>query len=168
MSSVKMIKLEDGDYVPEECCTFGRNFETGEMEVDDVSLPCGCDCSRGGNLEISCESCVIQKIMNEYGEQEENGWIPVSERLPEERNSIFVKFKGTDNWKNGMFEKASRYVIVTVAYDDGTLLVERAHTTDGKWKTEKPILGGKVIAWKEFPEPYKGSKKGERDEQRNS
>ena len=28
MSSVKMIKLEDGDYVPEECCTFGRNFET--------------------------------------------------------------------------------------------------------------------------------------------
>ena len=39
MSSVKMIKLEDGDYVPEECCTFGRNFETGEMEVDDVSLP---------------------------------------------------------------------------------------------------------------------------------
>jgi hypothetical protein len=46
MSSVKMIKLEDGDYVPEECCTFGRNFETGEMEVDDVSLPqgaCGAD-----------------------------------------------------------------------------------------------------------------------------
>lgn len=90
MSSVKMIKLEDGDYVPEECCTFGRNFETGEMEVDDVSLPCGCDCSRGGNLEISCESCVIQKIMNEYGEQEENGWIPVSERLPEERDSMIL------------------------------------------------------------------------------
>lgn len=86
-----MIKLEDGDYAPEECCTFGRNFETGEMEVDDVSLPCGCDCSRGGTLEISCESCVIQKIMNEYGEQEENRWIPVSERLPEnEREKVMV------------------------------------------------------------------------------
>ena len=50
MSSVKMIKLEDGDYVPEECCTFCRNFETGEMEIDDVILPCGCDCSCGGTI----------------------------------------------------------------------------------------------------------------------
>lgn len=75
---MKMIKLEDGNFVPEECCSFSRNFETGEMEIDDVSLPCGCDCGH------SCENCVIQKIMNEQGEQKENGWILCSERLPEE------------------------------------------------------------------------------------
>lgn len=82
-------------------------------------------------------------------------WIPVTERLPEERDSIFAKFKGTDNWKRGMFEKTSKYVIATVVYDDGTILTERAHTTDGIWKTESPVLGGKVIAWMPFPEPYK-------------
>ena len=38
-------------------------------------------------------------------DEKENGWIPVSERLPEEHDSIFAKFKGTDNWKRGMFEK---------------------------------------------------------------
>lgn len=53
-----------------------------------------------------------------------------------------------------MFEKTSKYVIATVVYDDGTILTERAHTTDGTWKTEKPVLGGKVIAWMPFPEPY--------------
>lgn len=82
-------------------------------------------------------------------------WIPVTERLPEEHDSIFAKFKGTDNWKRGMFEKTSKYVIATVVYDDGTILTERAHTTDGIWKTESPVLGGKVIAWMPFPEPYK-------------
>lgn len=68
MKTVKMIKLEDGNWVPEECCTFGRNFETNEMEIDDVSLPCGCDCSAGGTFEDPCKSCVIQQIMNEYAE----------------------------------------------------------------------------------------------------
>lgn len=38
-------------------------------------------------------------------EKMENGWIPVNERMPEEHNSIFAKFKGTDNWKKGMFKK---------------------------------------------------------------
>ncbi|MBU5480911.1 DUF551 domain-containing protein [Blautia sp. MSJ-19] len=93
MNSVKMIKLEDGDYAPEECCTFGRNFETGEMEVDDVSLPCGGDCSCGGTFEDPCKNCVIQKIMNEYGEQEENRWIPVDEKLPDPDEYILVSFE---------------------------------------------------------------------------
>lgn len=85
----------------------------------------------------------------------ENGWIPVSERLPEERDSIFAKFKGTNNWKNGMFEKTSKYVIATVVFDDGTVLVEQAHTTDGIWRTDKKVLGGTVVAWMDYPEPYK-------------
>lgn len=28
-----------------------------------------------------------------------NDWIPVRERLPEERDSMFAKFKGTSKWK---------------------------------------------------------------------
>lgn len=88
-------------------------------------------------------------------DENENGWIPVSERLPEEHDSIFAKFKGTDNWKRGMFEKTSKYVIATVVFDDGTVLVEQAYTTDGIWKTDKKVLGGTVVAWMDYPEPYK-------------
>lgn len=99
---------------------------------------------------------MIEQLQDDLEQDEkENGWIPVSERLPEEHDSIFVKFKGTDNWKRGMFEKTSKYVIATVAFDDGTVLVEQAYTTDGIWKTDKKVLGGTVVAWMDYPEPYK-------------
>lgn len=88
-------------------------------------------------------------------DEKENGWIPVSERLPEEHDSIFAKFKGTDNWKRGMFEKTSKYLIATVVFDDGTVLVEQAHTTDGIWRTDKKVLGGTVVAWMDYPKPYR-------------
>lgn len=99
---------------------------------------------------------IVNTLLNDLEQDEkENGWIPVSERLPEEHDSIFAKFKGTDNWKRGMFEKISKYVIATVVFDDGTVLVEQAHTIDGIWRTDKKILGGTVVAWMDFPEPYK-------------
>lgn len=126
MSSVKMIKLEDGDYVPEECCTINRY-----LEVDDVYLPCGADCRE------QCSSCVIQKIMNAYGEAREKTWIPVEERMPEECD----------------------YVFVTVKYPSGVRLTEVAHIINGKWEITLPSCNGKVIAWMPLPEPYK--KEGE-------
>jgi hypothetical protein len=99
---------------------------------------------------------MIEQLQDDLEQDEkENGWISVSERMPEEHNSIFAKFKGTDNWKRGMFEKTSKYVIATVAFDDGTVLVEQAHTTDGIWKTDKKVLGGTVVAWMDYPEPYR-------------
>lgn len=99
---------------------------------------------------------MIEQIKDDLEQDEkENGWIPVSERLPEEHDSIFAKFKGTDNWKRGMFEKTSKYVIATVVFDDGTVLVEQAYTTDGIWKMDKKVLGGTVVAWMDYPEPYK-------------
>lgn len=99
---------------------------------------------------------MIEQLQEDLKQDEkENGWIPVSEKLPEEHDSIFAKFKGTDNWKRGMFEKTSKYVIATVVFDDGTVLVEQAHTTDGIWRTDNEVLGGTVVAWMEYPEPYK-------------
>lgn len=101
-------------------------------------------------------SKIVELLLADLEENEkENGWISVSQRLPEEHDSIFAKFKGTDNWKRGMFEKTSKYVIATVAFDDGTVLVEQAHTTDGIWRTDKKVLGGTVVAWMDYPEPYK-------------
>lgn len=52
-------------------------------------------------------------------------------------------------------KKTSKYVITTAVFDDGTVLVERAHTTDGIWRTDKKVLGGTVVAWMSYPEPYR-------------
>lgn len=58
---IEMVKLDDGDCVPRECCTFTNPLTSGgKSVVDDVELPCGADC------ENECSNCVIQKIMNEY------------------------------------------------------------------------------------------------------
>ena len=46
----------------------------------------------------------------------ENEWIPVSKKMPGERDSMFAKFKGTDKWKKGMFEKISKDVLVTILF----------------------------------------------------
>ena len=89
--------------------------------------------------------------------QNQQVWIPVSERLPEERDSIFAKFKGTDKWKKGMFEKTSSTVIVTVCSDDGSLRSTTANTIDGRWKTDIILIGDEVIAWMPLPEPYRES-----------
>lgn len=87
---------------------------------------------------------------------EQSRWIPVSERLPEERDSIFAKLKGTDKWKKGMFEKTSRTVIVTVCSDDGSRRTTTANTIDGRWKTDIILSGDEVVAWMQMPEPWKG------------
>lgn len=114
------------------------------------------DCYKYAGVHVKVVQDMIEQLLADLEQDEkENGWIPVSERLPEEHDSIFAKFKGTDNWKKGMFEKTSKYVIATVVFDDGTVLVEQAHTTDGIWRTDKKVLGGTVVAWMDYPEPYK-------------
>lgn len=83
-------------------------------------------------------------------------WIPVSERLPEEHDSIFAKFKGTDKWSNAMFERASDDVNITYEFEDGTRKTATSYTIDGEWKLEHRITKRKVIAWQPLPAPYKG------------
>lgn len=60
-------------------------------------------------------------------------WIPVSERLPEEHDSIFAKLYGTDKWSDALWRTQSKEVLVTLEYEDGIRTVKSSHTTDGKW-----------------------------------
>lgn len=84
-------------------------------------------------------------------------WIPCSERLPEERDSIFAKLYGTEKWRDAMFRKTSKTVIITVEHLDGTGQTAPCHTIDGEWN--QSIKGmGKVVAWMPLPEPWGGDK----------
>lgn len=85
-----------------------------------------------------------------------DGWIPVSERLPEEHDSIFKKLKGTDKWHTGMFEKESDDVSATIEFEDGTRKTTLSYTFDGEWNLENCPVKKKVIAWQPLPAPYKG------------
>lgn len=84
-------------------------------------------------------------------------WITVSERMPEEHDSIFAKLYGTDKWDDAFWRTKSKEVLVTIEYEDGTRSVQSSHTTDGKWALEKiaTLSEFKIVAWMEIPEPYK-------------
>jgi|GEM_PF-4140171 len=87
----------------------------------------------------------------------EQGWILVEERLPEECNSVFAKWKGTAKWNPAMFEKISDEVLVTISDVGGKRTTRTAHTLDGKWSCDllKANASYKVIAWMPLPEPYR-------------
>lgn len=82
-------------------------------------------------------------------------WIPVSEKLPDEHDSVFAKSYGTDKWDNMFWRTTSNRVIASIKYNDGTVIVKEAFTHDGEWTVEKKNINCKVIAWMPFPEPYK-------------
>lgn len=73
-------------------------------------------------------------------------WIPCSERLPEEHESIFAKLKGTDKWSNAMFEKTSSEVNATIEFKDEKREVKTLHTIDGRWNECNRGLIFKIIA----------------------
>lgn len=118
--------------------------------MDDVPK-CG-DCSRRKWYQ---EGYKDGKDTNAPGN---DGWIPVGERLPEERDSIFAKLKNADKLSNIMFAKESDKVNITYEFEDGTRKTGTSYTVDGVWEIEQKYRAKKrkVIAWKPLPEPYKG------------
>ncbi len=101
---------------------------------------------------------IIRSHMND---EDNNGWIPVEDGLPEEHDSIFAKFKGTSKWDGAMWEKLSDEVNVTYELEDGTRKVTTSYTLDGVWKLEKEskVVKKKVVAWQQLPKRYNPNKK---------
>ena len=97
--------------------------------VDDLS-DFACGAKRGLVQAIS-----IIKHQPKVGE-----WIPVEERLPEEK-----KF-----YEENMRSPAC---LVTVLSDD-ELMVGIDHTVNGVWTLEETFDKPKIIAWLPLPEPY--------------
>lgn len=111
---------------------------------------------RGGEMAVmgafKCYNHVSDaRALLKEQEAEGNKWIKCSDEMPEERDSIFSKLKGTDKWKPAMFEKKSEDVRVVVVFEDGTRMVDHAHTIDGKWDVEKHPPKRTVTHW--MPNP---------------
>lgn len=81
-------------------------------------------------------------------------WVKCSERMPEERETMFAKFKGTDKWSPTMFERISDDVRIVEVFEDGTRRVSHSHTVDGRWEIEKKQIPYKrtVTHWMPNPE----------------
>lgn len=102
------------------------------------------------------ESCNIEEMCHDaLAMLKEQEWIKCSDRMPEERETIFAKLKGTDRWNGAMFEKASDDVRVVQVFSDGSRRVYHDNTVDGKWHCESrsPLLKNvKVTHWMPNPE----------------
>ena len=88
-------------------------------------------------------------------EQEERRWIPVTERMPEEHDSIFAKFHGTSRWEPCMFRTESDWVLANVVYQDGKSVVRELRTTDGGWALGHAYGVKAVTHWRPLPQPPK-------------
>lgn len=78
-------------------------------------------------------------------------WVSVEDSLPPEWDTMFAKWKGTDKWKDGLFEKMSDDVRIVVELKDGTRKVHHSYTVDGKWNCETTNPDRKVLYW--MPNP---------------
>ena len=91
---------------------------------------------------------------------EKTKWIPVTDRLPDEHESLFARYKGTDKWLNEMFMTISDPVIVCAEYENGKRIVKTANMVDGVWKVKDILCPCRVTHWMPLPEPPEETLKG--------
>ena len=82
-------------------------------------------------------------------------WIPVTERLPEEHESIFAMLYGTKLWEPAMFRTTSDDVLAVVKFKDGKRAVKTVCTTDGEWRLLNIFGARDITHWMPLPEPPK-------------
>ena len=70
-----------------------------------------------------------------------DGWIPVEERLPEEKELVLVQW-----------EKYERHLNITLTYLDVMWLDDAEEQV---FETINGVPNGRVIAWRSIPEPYR-------------
>ena len=145
-------------------------FEKIIEKLEEIRIKKTCKKEKCDTKEL-CRICVVDdaiEIVKQEAEKYNNYWIPCSERLPEESESIFAKYKGTEKWKDNMFEKMSDEVNVTIEKEDGKRLTMHAHTVDGKWKNDmlRVYETWRVIAWQPLPATYQPN--GENEKQTNA
>lgn len=92
-----------------------------------------------GDTEVDryVQESVVKEIIRSHMDEMNDDWIPVEERLPEEREEVEVTIEVADS-AGGM-----RYY------------TKRAWIQDGRWIIRQNPYEPRVIAWQPLPEPYK-------------
>lgn len=106
-------------------------------------------------LALKVASGCEQTLKALMGEIEKDRWISVEEAMPEEHDSIFAKFKGTDKWCDSFWEKRSNTVLVVLTnnYDEKKFVIGTGYTIDGQWRTIPIPIQDRacVVYWMPFP-----------------
>ena len=113
----------------------------------------GLRASGDDRLDYSFEDVADYLISSGVTVQE---WVSVKDRLPDEHESLFARYKGTDKWRNAMFTTISDRVIVCAEYENGKRIVKTANMVDGVWKVKDILCPCKVTHWMPMPQPPKG------------
>jgi hypothetical protein len=113
-----------------------------EEDIEDY----GCEIPEGFNQDHLDRATFAIKQLPPI--QPEPHWIPVTERLPEEKDAGILKKLGTS--------KRSEYVLATVEVK-GERMTVTACTYDGEWdwNMKYAFPDYKIIAWMPLPEAYK-------------
>ena len=98
------------------------------------------DCEDFGHSDIYIDVDIAKEIYELLKQPKVNEWIPVEERLPEEKN---------------FYEEIMRSpaCLVTVLSDD-ELMIGIDRTVNGSWTLEETFDKPKIIAWQPLPELY--------------
>ena len=86
-------------------------------------------------------------------------WISVDERLPDEHDSLFAKYAGTEKWRPSMWLKSSDTVEVTIEHPGGQRTTTRTGTHDGIWFIPFMTRDAVVVAWRPLSKPYEGRRR---------
>ena len=125
---------------------FEKILDRLEDELTSTKTKCGT------NVDFDKGICKSQEIVQEVAEEYKGGWIPCSERLPEESGYYLVTYH---DWSDGNF---------LPKYDD--TYVRRLHYQISEhfvgWNYPKNVddraendCHKEVIAWQPLPEPFK-------------
>ena len=111
--------------------------ETTEEKVDAIRKVIGMETHNSFTKQEFIN--VLDWLLNEHPKH--NGWIPCSERLPEEAGDYLV----TQYTEKSIFDYCDAYRVSTIFFDD----------KNGWWDDIDNSCGWNIIAWQPLPLPYK-------------